>query len=276
MIDYFETVQSVIYFIWFLSLITALLVFPGDLIALWLHSQRSCWLGLLVAFYMFCYSFFFLKLNLNVLHSCICRASGKSSIKHIPSESVSVRILRLVGCPLPTWRVWIPALKPCEYGLWLEFAKGYLFHTNLSLPRTRVKSDVIFYCLFLLSLKSFICRRRHPLFPSAFPACSAWNFFFFLPKQSLKTLCFQAPLIIEFSSLPPVSFPRVSRVAAFLRGKVHKILLWFSFCLLTPTYRNPCHFAVQLGSSYAIINFFPWPYLSETHASLFPTEVRIH
>lgn len=219
--------------------------------------------------------FFFLKLNLNVLHNCICRASGKTSIKHIPSESVSVRILRLVGCPLPTWRVWIPALKPCEYGLWLEFAKGYLFHTNLSLPRTRVKSDVIFYCLFLLSLKSFICRRRHPLFPSAFPACSAWNFFF-LPKQSLKTLCFQAPLIIEFSSLPPVSFPRVSRVAAFLRGKVHKILLWFSFCLLTPTYRNPCHFAVQLGSSYAIINFFPWPYLSETHASLFPTEVRIH
>lgn len=178
LIDYFETVQSVIYFIWFLSLITALLVFPGDLIALWLHSQRSCWLGLLVAFYMFCYSFFFLKLNLNVLHNCICRASGKSSIKHIPSESVSVRILRLVGCPLPTWRVWIPALKPCEYGLWLEFAKGYLFHTNLSLPRTRVKSDVIFYCLFLLSLKSFICRRRHPLFPSAFPACSAWNFFF--------------------------------------------------------------------------------------------------
>lgn len=118
--------------------------------------------------------------------------------------------------------------------------------------------------------------KKAPLVSVSISSLLCLEFFFFVPKQSLKTLCFQAPLIIEFSSLPPVSFPRVSRVAALLRGKVHKILLRFSFCLLTPTYRNPCHFAVQLGSSYAIINFFPWPYLSETHASLFPTEVRIH
>lgn len=133
---------------------------------------------------------FFLKVKFKCLHNHICRTSGKSSIKHIPSESVSVGFLRLVGCPLPTWRVWIPALKPCEYGLWLEFTKGYLFHTDLSLPRTRVKSDVIFYCLFLLSLKSFICWRRHPLFMSAFPACSTWNvFFFFLYQNKASKHC---------------------------------------------------------------------------------------
>lgn len=105
LIGYFELVFNVlIYFILFLSLITALLMFRGDLIVL-CKSDPTVPLLLIVStcgfLHVLLFYFFFKKLNLNVLHNCICRTSGKSSIKRIPSESVSVGFLRLVGSPLP-------------------------------------------------------------------------------------------------------------------------------------------------------------------------------